>query len=88
MILKIHAHSNQHSSDACYELKIKMLSFVASVRLEPATSLVSFRHLFHQAVRNLAHNLSDNGRAMGIYSKATGGRGAVGGQASGQRELG
>ena len=67
---------------------MKMLSSVASVRLEPATSLVSVRHLFHSAVRNLAHNLSDNGRAMGIYSKATGGRGAVGGQASGQWELG
>jgi len=38
--------------------------------------------------RNMAHNLSDRGSAMGIYRKAMGGKGAVGGQAGGQRELG
>ena len=36
----------------------------------------------------LAHNLSVSGSALGIYRKAMGGRGAVGEQAGGRRELG
>ena len=67
---------------------MKMLSSVASVRLEPATSLVSVRQVFHSAVRNLAHNLSDNGSARGIYIEKLRGRGTVGGQAGEQQELG
>ena len=68
---------------------LKKFRYVAFVSLEPATSVACECGTFSvKVLENLADNLSDSGSAMGIYEKAMGGRGAVGGQADGQRESG